>query len=195
MWVLSFSVRETLLDWHDSFVGKKHRKVWMTASLCLFWSIWKESNRIVFKMSNCWFKWWKIILFLFFGGLRIKLFIDEGPLPLINFFYWLGSRWRLVRFFVSSLSFLFLPLGTSCILLVCFGFAFGCPFLLFIYKLFSVHLPIEKKMNLEPFIWEIWGTCAPWVCSFAWEVVYGKILTLHNLVRRKSFDEKLFFFF
>ena len=36
MWVFPFSVRKTLLGWHGSFGGKKRRKVWMTAPLCLF---------------------------------------------------------------------------------------------------------------------------------------------------------------
>ena len=27
-WVLSSSVKDTLLDWHGSFVGKKRKKVW-----------------------------------------------------------------------------------------------------------------------------------------------------------------------
>ena len=32
-----------------------------------------------------------------------KSIIDEGPLSLINFFYWLGSRWGLVIFCIPSL--------------------------------------------------------------------------------------------
>ena len=39
MWVLPFSIRDILLGWHGSFVGKKCRKVWMAAPLCLFWSV------------------------------------------------------------------------------------------------------------------------------------------------------------
>ena len=58
-----------------------------------------------------------------------KPFIDEGPLPLINFFYWLGSRWGLVSF-LYPFFFLFLPLGVSCLLLVCFRLPFRRLFLL-----------------------------------------------------------------
>ena len=47
-WVLPFSVRDTLLSWYVSFKDKNHRKVWRAAPLCLFWTIWKERNRIVF---------------------------------------------------------------------------------------------------------------------------------------------------
>ena len=48
-WVLPSSVRETLLSWHGSFVGKKHKRVWRVASLYIFWTIWKTRNRLVFK--------------------------------------------------------------------------------------------------------------------------------------------------
>ena len=47
MWVLPVSARDTLLSWHGSFVGKKHRKAWMAAPL-LFWTVWKERTRIAF---------------------------------------------------------------------------------------------------------------------------------------------------
>ena len=36
-WVFfPFSGRETLLSWQDARVGKKHKKVWLVASPCLF---------------------------------------------------------------------------------------------------------------------------------------------------------------
>ena len=48
-WVLPFSVRETLLSRHSSFVGKKRRNVWRTAPLHIFWTVWKAMNRLAFK--------------------------------------------------------------------------------------------------------------------------------------------------
>ena len=47
-WVFPLIVRETLLSWRNSFVGKKRKKAWMVASLRLFWTIWQERNMIVF---------------------------------------------------------------------------------------------------------------------------------------------------
>ena len=35
-WVLPFSARETLIEWRGFMLGKKHRKVWKAAPLCLF---------------------------------------------------------------------------------------------------------------------------------------------------------------
>ena len=87
-WVIPLSARDTLLGWHDSFVGKKRRKAWLGAPLCLFWTIWKERNRITFvnevlsiqRLKNSFVCWsWS------------KSCLDVGLLPLINFFDWLGS--------------------------------------------------------------------------------------------------------
>ena len=35
-WVLPSSVKEVLLGWHGSFVGRYKKKVWYAAPLCLF---------------------------------------------------------------------------------------------------------------------------------------------------------------
>ena len=47
-WVFPLIVREALLSWNGSFVGKKHKKAWMVAPLMIFWTIWRERNNIVF---------------------------------------------------------------------------------------------------------------------------------------------------
>ena len=38
-WVLPSSMRELLLSWHGSFVGRKRKKVWQVVPLCLLWTI------------------------------------------------------------------------------------------------------------------------------------------------------------
>ena len=35
-WVLSSSMKETLLGWHRAFVGKTRKKAWQMAPLCIF---------------------------------------------------------------------------------------------------------------------------------------------------------------
>ena len=52
LWVLPSSVKEVLLVWHGSFVGKKRRKVWRAAPLCLFWMVWKEKNILKLRSSQ-----------------------------------------------------------------------------------------------------------------------------------------------
>ncbi|RVX18473.1 putative ribonuclease H protein [Vitis vinifera] len=47
-WVLSGTVKDTLLGWHGAFVGKIRKKAWQMAPLCIFWSVWKERNSLAF---------------------------------------------------------------------------------------------------------------------------------------------------
>ena len=47
-WVFPFSVRQVLLAWQGTKVGKKRKKVWRAMPLFLFWAVWCERNRVVF---------------------------------------------------------------------------------------------------------------------------------------------------
>ena len=76
-WVLPLSVKEVLLGWHDSFVGKKRRKVWRAAPLCLFWMVWKERNRITFDNDDFSIQRLKYSFVSNFWSWA-KLCIDEG---------------------------------------------------------------------------------------------------------------------
>ena len=52
-WVLSYSVKETLLlGWHGSFMSKARKKSWKVASLCIFWMVWKEKKMLVFDNAE-----------------------------------------------------------------------------------------------------------------------------------------------
>ena len=46
-WVLPSTVKDVLLSWHGSFVGRL-KKVWYAAPLCLFWTVWRERNSRAF---------------------------------------------------------------------------------------------------------------------------------------------------
>ena len=48
-WVLPATVKETLLGWNGSFVGKKRKGVWRASLLCLFWTVWKARNKVAFE--------------------------------------------------------------------------------------------------------------------------------------------------
>ena len=82
-------VRETLLGWHDSFIGRKRNKVWRAVPLCLFWTIWKERNRRSFENVELFVQRLK---FLFLCTLLswTNLFIENSFL--VDFIDWLGSR-------------------------------------------------------------------------------------------------------
>ena len=43
-WVFPFSVLQVLLAWQRAQVGKKRKKVWRAAPICLFWTLWHERN-------------------------------------------------------------------------------------------------------------------------------------------------------
>ena len=89
-WVPPFTIRDALSGWSPAFMDKKHGKTWRAAPFCLFWTVWKEKNMIVFynevlliqRMKNSFvcnlFSWAKSCL-------------DGGPRSLINFVDWLSS--------------------------------------------------------------------------------------------------------
>ena len=141
-WVLSSSVKDALPWWHGSFLSKVPKKPWKVASLYIFWTVWKERNILAFdntkllvqKMKNCFvcnlWSWY-------------RMSIDVGPMSLLSFIDWLGSKWGQVLFFVLSLPCLVEPFGSRCMLPLYFGKLFWC-FLSFLYVPFV--LPI-KKMN------------------------------------------------
>ena len=48
-WVFPNSVLHTLLAWQGAAVGKKRKKIWLAAPLCLFLNIWRARNSLVFE--------------------------------------------------------------------------------------------------------------------------------------------------
>ena len=48
-WVFPSSVLHTLLSCKGATVGKKRKKIWLVASLYLFWILWRERNRVTFE--------------------------------------------------------------------------------------------------------------------------------------------------
>ncbi|KAJ9675675.1 hypothetical protein PVL29_024544 [Vitis rotundifolia] len=77
-WVMPSSVRETLLSWHGSFVGKKRRKVWKAAPLRIFWTVWKARNKLAFKDNELSIQRLKYSFILSLWS-EAKLFIVECP--------------------------------------------------------------------------------------------------------------------
>ena len=90
-WVFPRLVLHTLLAWQGAAVGKKRKKIWMAARLCLFWTLWRTRNRLVFEnevtfaqrikanfVSNLW-SW-------------ANLYRADNTNSVLDFFTWLGSR-------------------------------------------------------------------------------------------------------
>ena len=82
--MLPSPVRETLLSWHGSFVGKKRKKVWRAAPLHIFWTVWKARNKLAFKDNVLSTQRLKYFFVLSFWS-EAKLFIVECPITIANF--------------------------------------------------------------------------------------------------------------
>ena len=90
LWVLPYSIREMLLGWLGSCVGKKRKKVWLSAPLCLFWIVWKERNNSAFENEGHLVQRCKSF-FLCNLWAWAKGFLDFGPHSCVDFVDWLGS--------------------------------------------------------------------------------------------------------
>ena len=121
-WVFPFSIKETLLGWKGSFVGKKRKTVWQVRPLCLFWAIWKAKNKIAFEDSVLSIQRLKAS-FTYLLWSKTKLWIKGGPSTLIDFIDWVGSRWGR-RFCVFLVVFGFNCKGVSVSILYFFGSLF-----------------------------------------------------------------------
>ena len=89
-WVMHSLVRGLLLSWGGFPVGRKRKKAWKVAPLCLFWSVWRERNRRAFENCECSYHSLKsYFLYLFWDWVR--LYIGEGSLSMLDFVDWLEA--------------------------------------------------------------------------------------------------------
>ena len=71
-------------------MGKKRKKLWKSIPLYIFWTIWKERNRLAFKRGVLTIQKLKTSFVCNLWGWA-KLYIGEEPLSLIGFLEWLVS--------------------------------------------------------------------------------------------------------
>ena len=84
------SVRETLLRWNESFMGKKHKKVWRVSPLRIFWTVRKARNKIAFEGDMLSIQRIKGS-FAYLLCSETKIFIKDSPSTLIDFIDWVDS--------------------------------------------------------------------------------------------------------
>ena len=87
--VLPSSIREALLGWLESCVGKKRKKVWLSAPLCLFWMVWKERNSRAFEIEGHSVQGCKYF-FLCNLWAWAKGFLVSAPPSIVDLVDWLG---------------------------------------------------------------------------------------------------------
>ena len=51
-WAFPETVKEVLFSWRGSFVRKKRKKLWNFIPLFIFWTVWKEKNRLTFRRGG-----------------------------------------------------------------------------------------------------------------------------------------------
>ena len=90
-WVLPATVKEMLLGWNGTFVGKKRKGVWKASPLCLFWTVWKTRNKVAFEEIELSTQRLKSS-FVYLLWLETKMSIKDGPSTLVDFVDWVVSR-------------------------------------------------------------------------------------------------------
>ena len=90
-WVFPNSVKEVLSSWKGSFVGRKRKEVWKSIPLFIFWTIWKERNRLAFKGGVLAYQKLKTSLVYSIWGWA-KVYIDMESKSLIGFLEWFASN-------------------------------------------------------------------------------------------------------
>ena len=78
-----------LLAWQSTSVGKKWKRVWMAAPLCIFWTLWLERNRVVFENEAPSAHRMKSF-FLFTLWSWTKLYSVDNLNSLVGFLSWMG---------------------------------------------------------------------------------------------------------
>ena len=89
--VFPLTVRQFFLAWQSANVGKKRKRVWMAAPLCLFWTLWNERNRAAFENEAPSAHRMKST-FLFTLWSWAKLYSVDNLDSLVEFLTWLGYR-------------------------------------------------------------------------------------------------------
>ena len=90
-WVFLRSILHTLLAWQGTSVGKKRKKIRMAAPLHLFWTLWRERNRIVFENGVTSAQRTKAN-FLRNLSTWANLCSVDNTNTLLDFLTWIGSR-------------------------------------------------------------------------------------------------------
>ena len=90
-WVLPATVKEMLLGWNGTFVGKKRKGVWRASPLCLFWTVWEARNKVAFEEEELSIQRLKFS-FVYFLWSETKLSIKDGPLTLVDFVGWVATH-------------------------------------------------------------------------------------------------------
>lgn len=80
-------VKEALINWRGFFCWEKGRKIWKSILLFIFWIVWKEQNRRVFKDESLAVQ--KLKHFVYYLWSWNKVCLDEETNSLLRVLEWL----------------------------------------------------------------------------------------------------------
>ena len=72
-------------------MGKKRKNIWLTAPLCLFWTLWQERNMVAFENRVISAQRIKVIFLSNFWSWA-NLYSVDNTNYLLDFLVWLGFR-------------------------------------------------------------------------------------------------------
>ena len=90
-WVFLQSVLHTLLAWQGAAVGKKRKRICLAAPICLFWTLWRARNRLVFENEGTTDQKIKAN-FVYNLWAWANMYRDDKTNSVVEFLTWLGSR-------------------------------------------------------------------------------------------------------
>ena len=145
---MSFSIKISLLSWHNSFVRKKRKKAWNATPLCLFCTLWKERNRRAFEDIELTDQAiLQSFLYKFLDWIWVN--VDSSSWSLLDFIDWLwckksgGFWWFPSLFWPFSLAYI------MCNFKCTFGFLNTIAFT-YIHIIKKRHINLHR--NLTPFL-------------------------------------------
>ena len=83
-WILFATVKDSLLGCKGTFLAKEKRRVWNAGPLCIFWTVWKTRNGIVFRDEVLSIQRLKSLFVHIFWS-ETKVSLVNGPMTLVHF--------------------------------------------------------------------------------------------------------------
>ena len=68
-------------------MGKKRKKIWNSIPLCIFWTVWKERNKLAFRGGSLSIQKLKNSLYVI-CGVGLRCILERSPL---RFLEWLAA--------------------------------------------------------------------------------------------------------
>ena len=90
-WVFPQTAIHTLLAWQGAAVGKKRKRIWLVAPLCIFWTLWQARNKLGFENEGTTDQKIKTI-FVTNLWAWANVFREDKTNSVVEFLTWLGSR-------------------------------------------------------------------------------------------------------